>query len=62
MMMADELLEAAHGNAVIADAGYDSNRFREAIRSRGKKAVIGSKPERPRKLPKVTDRPRRDAA
>lgn len=35
----------------IADTGYDSNRFRQAIRDK-KRAVIGSKPERPRKLPK----------
>ena len=55
MMMADELLAQAHGKAVIADAGYDSNRFRAAVRSRGMKAVIGSKPERPRKLPKSRD-------
>jgi transposase len=55
MMMADELLAQAHGKAVIADAGYDSNRFRAAVRSRGMKAVIGSKPERPRRLPKSRD-------
>ena len=52
MIKADELLEHAPGKAFIADAGYDSNRFREAIRARKKRAVIGSKPERPRKLPK----------
>lgn len=50
--MADELLARAHGAALIADAGYDSNRFRAAVRERGMKAVIGSKPERPRRLPK----------
>ena len=55
MMMADELLTQAQGHAVIADAGYDSNRFRAAVRSKGMKAVIGSKPERPRKLPKLRD-------
>jgi len=53
MMMADELLAQAHGKAVIADAGYDSNRFRAAVRERGMRPVIGSKPERPRKLPKT---------
>ena len=52
MIMADELLDHAHGKALIADAGYDSNRFRQAIRDKGMKPVIGSKPERPRKLPK----------
>jgi transposase len=52
MMMVDELLDHAPGKAFIADAGYDSNRFRQAIRERKKRAVIGSKPERPRKLPK----------
>ena len=53
MIMADELLAHAHGKALIADSGYDSNRFRQAVRDRGMKAVIGSKPERPRKLAKV---------
>jgi transposase len=52
MIMADELLEHAPGKALIADAGYDSNRFRQAVRDKGMKPVIGSKPERPRKLPK----------
>ena len=52
MMKADELLANAPGKAFIADAGYDSNRFRQAIRDKKKRAVIGSKPERPRKLPK----------
>ena len=53
MSVADELLAHSHGNALIADTGYDSNRFRQAIRDRGMKPVIGSKPERPRKLPKA---------
>jgi IS5 family transposase len=52
MMKADELFAHAPGKAFIADAGYDSNRFRQASRDRKKRAVIGSKPERPRKLPK----------
>src|SRR5262245_39275927 len=52
MIVADELLEHARGNALIADTGYDSNRFRQAIRDRKMRPVIGSKPERPRKLPK----------
>ncbi len=53
MIMAEELLANAQGKALIADSGYDSNRFREAIRENGMKPVIGSKPERPRKLPKI---------
>jgi transposase len=52
MIMADELLAHARGKALIADSGYDSNRFRQAVRDRQMKTVIGSKPERPRKLPK----------
>ena len=52
MIMADELLDHAQGKALIGDAGYDSDRFRQAIRDKGMKPVIGSKPERPRKLPK----------
>ena len=44
MMKADELLANAPGKAFIADAGYDSNRFRQAIRDKKKRAVIGSKP------------------
>jgi transposase len=52
MIVADELLDHARGKALIADTGYDSNRFRQAVRDRKMKPVIGSKPERPRKLPK----------
>ncbi len=52
MIMADELLANARGKALIADTGYDSNRFRQAVRASGMKPVIGSKPERPRKIPK----------
>jgi len=52
MMVADELLEHARGKALIADTGYDSNRFRQAVRDRKMKPVIGSKSQRPRKLPK----------
>ena len=52
MIKADELLDHASGKAFIADAGYDSHRFRQAIRAKGKRAVIASKPERMRKLPK----------
>lgn len=53
MIVADELLKHARGGALIADAGYDSNRFRQAVRDRRMKPVISSKPERPRKFPKV---------
>jgi transposase len=52
MTAADELLSHAQGKALIGDSGYDSNRFRQAVRDKGMKPVIGSKPERPRKLPK----------
>lgn len=52
MSVADELLALARGKALIADTGYDSNRFRQAVRDRKMQPVIGSKPERPRKLPK----------
>lgn len=52
MIKADELLDHAPGKAFIADTGYDSNRFRQALRDKKKLAVTGSKPERPRKLPK----------
>jgi transposase len=53
MIMADELLLHARGKALIGDTGYDSNRFRQAVRDRKMRAVIGSKPERPRKLPVI---------
>jgi transposase len=51
MIVADELLAHANGNALIGDTGYDSNAFRRAIRARRMKPVIHSKPERRRKLP-----------
>jgi transposase len=51
MIAADELLAHARGKALIGDTGYDSNRFRQAVRDRGMKPIINSKPERPRKLP-----------
>ena len=53
MIMADELLAHAHGKALIGDSGYDSTRFRQAVRKRGMKPVIGSNPKRVRKLPKL---------
>jgi len=54
MIKALELLDFAHGEALIGDTGYDSNEFRDEIRYRGLVAVIHSKPERKRK--KVLDR------
>lgn len=52
MIKAFELLDYAHGPALIGDTGYDSNEFRAELKARGLKAVISSKPERKRKLPK----------
>jgi transposase len=46
MMAADELLQHARGRALIGDTGYDSNRFFEAIRAKGMKPVIHSRPDR----------------
>jgi IS5 family transposase len=51
MTAADELLAHARGEALIGDTGYDSNRYRAAVRKKGMKPVIHSKPERKRKLP-----------
>ena len=52
MTQADELLLHSVGEAVVGDCGYDADWFRALIRFFGMKAVIGSKPERLRKLPK----------
>ena len=51
MIAAPELLDYA-GDAVIGDTGYDSNEFRAEMKARGIKAVISSKPERKRAIPK----------
>jgi transposase len=51
MVAARELLDHAHGDAFIADTGYDSNELRAEIKARGIKPVIHSKPERMRALP-----------
>jgi transposase len=51
MVAARELLDHAHGDAFIADTGYDSNELRAEIKARGLKPVIHSKPERHRALP-----------
>lgn len=53
MIMANELLAHARGKALIGDTGYDSNDFRQAVRAKGMRTCIGSKPERPRKLPVI---------
>jgi len=52
MTQADELLLNAVGTAGIGDCGYDADWFRDLLKFFGMKAVIASKPERPRKLPK----------
>jgi IS5 family transposase len=49
MIAADDLLAHAHGKALIGDTGYDSNDFVRAVRKRGMKPVIHSKPERRKK-------------
>ena len=51
LIAAPELLDYA-GDAVIGDTGYDSNEFRAEVKVRGIKAVINSKPERKRAIPK----------
>jgi transposase len=52
LVAAPELLDYASGDAVVGDTGYDSNEFRAELKARGIKAVISSKPERRRALPK----------
>jgi len=52
MTKADELLFHAVGQAVIGDSGYDADWFRDLVRMLGMRAVIGSKVDRPRALPK----------
>ena len=49
MIAASELLENARGKALIGDTGYDSNDFIQAVRDRGMRPVIHSKPERKKK-------------
>jgi transposase len=49
MIAAEELLAHARGRALIGDTGYDSNAFLKAVRAKGMKPVIHSKPERPYK-------------
>jgi transposase len=52
MTKASELLAHAVGGACIADAGYDADWMRGLLKFLGMKAVINSKPERPRAIPK----------
>ena len=52
LIAAPELIDFARGSALIGDTGYDSNEFRAELKERGLKAVISSKPERKRKIPK----------
>ena len=52
MTKADELILHAVGAAAVADCGYDADWFRELVTFLGMKAVIASKPERPRKIAK----------
>jgi transposase len=49
MIAARGLLEHARGKAFIGDTGYDSNDLIRAVRARGMKPVIHSKPERKKK-------------
>ena len=49
MIVARDLLAHARGRALIGDTGYDSNDFLAAVRARGMKPVIHSKPERKKK-------------
>jgi transposase len=49
MVAALDLLSHANGKALIGDTGYDSNDFVRAVRKRGLKPVIHSKPERKKK-------------
>ena len=52
MTRADALLLHAVGGACIRDSGYDAVWFRDLCKMFGLKAVIASKPERPRAYPK----------
>ena len=49
MVAAPELLTYARGKALIGDTGYDSNDFIAAVRAKGMKPVIHSKPDRKKK-------------
>ncbi len=43
------MLAHARGKALIGDTGYDSNEFLAAVRAKGMRPVIHSKPERKKK-------------
>lgn len=47
--VAEELVEHAQGKAFLADAGYDSDRIRKAVRAKRMKAVINPNPSRKKK-------------
>ena len=49
MIAAHELLQHARGKALIGDTGYDSNDFIKAVRAKGMRPVIHSRPERKKK-------------
>ena len=55
LIAADELLAHARGKALLGDTSYDSNAFLAAVRARGMRPIIPSKPERPVKycLPRL---------
>jgi len=48
----EALLLHSVGDACIADSGYDADWFRDLLKAIGLKAVIASKVERPRAIPK----------
>lgn len=52
MTKAGDLMAHAVGTACIADTGYDADWFRDLLKFFSMKAVISSKPERHRKIPK----------
>ena len=52
LIAAPQLLDYVTGAALVGDTGYDSNEFRAELKAREIKAVISSKPERKRALPK----------
>jgi transposase len=47
--IAEQLIEHAQGNAVMADTAYDADRIVAAVRTRGMKAVIHPAPWRKRR-------------
>ena len=49
MIAANELLDHVRGRALIGDTGYDSTEFLNAVRAKGMKPVIHTRPERPLK-------------